>query len=124
MNQTREAAFESYVETLLLGGGVGWQPGNLGDWDIENALFPAEVCAFIEDSQPRLWQQMQTLHGANLNSMLIDGLTKELDLKGSLQVLRHGFRFYGKTFRLAYFKPAHGLSYEVLDLYAKEPASR
>ena len=37
-------------------------------------------------------------------------LVKELDLKGSLHVLRHGFKFYGKTFRLAYFKPAHGLN--------------
>jgi type I restriction enzyme R subunit len=37
-------------------------------------------------------------------------------------VLRHGFKFYGKTFRLAYFKPAHGLNDEVLALYAQEPA--
>jgi type I restriction enzyme R subunit len=34
-------------------------------------------------------------------------------------VLRHGFKFYGKTFRLAYFKPAHGLNEEVQALYAK-----
>jgi type I restriction enzyme, R subunit len=36
-----------------------------------------------------------------------------------LHVLRHGFKFYGKTFRMAYFKPAHGLNDEVLALYAK-----
>ncbi|MGK2926509.1 MAG: type I restriction endonuclease subunit R, partial [Lysobacterales bacterium] len=40
-------------------------------------------------------------------------------LKGALHVLRHGFKFYGKTFRLAYFKPAHGLNDEVLALYDK-----
>jgi type I restriction enzyme R subunit len=119
VNQTKEAAFESYVETMLLGDTVGWQRGALGDWDVEKALFPAEVCGFIEDSQPKLWQQMRSLHGANLESLLIDALAKELDLKGSLQVLRHGFKFYGKTFRLAYFEPAHGLSYEVLNLYTK-----
>jgi len=33
-------------------------------------------------------------------------------------VLRHGFKFYGKTFKLAYFKPAHGLNEEMLALYA------
>ena len=55
-------------------------------------------------------------------ALLIDALVKELDLKGTLHVLRHGFKFYGKTFRLAYFKPAHGLNDEVLALYAQEPA--
>jgi type I restriction enzyme R subunit len=59
------------------------------------------------------------LHGAGLESLLINTLVKELDSKGSLHVLRHGFKFYGKTCRLAYFKPAHGLNPEVLDLYAK-----
>jgi len=34
-------------------------------------------------------------------------------------VLRHGFKFYGNTFRLAYFKPAHGLNDEVLAVYAR-----
>ncbi len=118
MNQTKEVAFESYVETILLDAS-GWRRGDLGAWDVDKALFPSEVCAFIEDSQPKLWLQMRTLHAANLEKLLVDALAKELDLKGSLLVLRHGFKFYGKTFRLAYFKPAHGLSYEVLGLYAK-----
>ena len=29
------------------------------------------------------------------------------------------FKFYGKKFRLAYFKPAHGANYEVLELFGK-----
>ena len=48
----------------------------------------------------------------------MDALAKELDLKGTLDVLRHGFKFYGKTFRLAYFKPAHGLNPEALAQFA------
>lgn len=34
-------------------------------------------------------------------------------------MLRHGFKFYGKGFRLAYFKPAHGANYETANLFAK-----
>ena len=67
---------------------------------------------------------MKALHGAGLESLLINTLAKELDVKGTLHVLRHGFKFYGKTFRLAYFKPAHGLNDEVLELYAQEPPDR
>ena len=34
-------------------------------------------------------------------------------------MLRHGFKFYGQTFRLGYFKPAHGLNEDLLALYAR-----
>lgn len=114
--QTTERAFEFHVEDLLLKQG-GWQSGTNAEWDKARALFPARVFAFIESTQPKLWAEMAAQHGSNLQPMLLDALVKELDIKGSLHVLRHGFKFYGKTFRLAYFKPAHALSPDVLALY-------
>ena len=116
--QTTERAFEFHVEDLLLRQG-GWQSGTNAEWDQARALFPARMFAFIEATQPKLWAEMAGLHGDNLRSMLLNALVKELDLKGSLHVLRHGFKFYGKLFRLAYFKPAHGLSPDVQALYAQ-----
>jgi type I restriction enzyme R subunit len=116
--QTTERAFEFHVEDLLLKQG-GWLSGTNAEWDKARALFPARVFAFIEVTQPRLWTEMATQHGSNLQPMLLDALGKELDIKGSLHVLRHGFKFYGKLFRLAYFKPAHALSPDVLALYAQ-----
>lgn len=82
-------------------------------------MFPARVFAFLAETQPKLWGEMQALHGAGLEPLLLKALCKELDLKGTLHVLRHGFKFYGKTFRLAYFRPAHGLNWDLVDLYAK-----
>jgi type I restriction enzyme, R subunit len=116
--QTNERAFEVHVEEVLHQQG-GWQSGTNAEWDVERALFPARVCAFLEATQPKLWAEMRALHAAGLEKLLIGALVKELDLKGALHVLRHGFKFYGKTFRLAYFKPAHGLNDEVLALYDK-----
>jgi type I restriction enzyme R subunit len=116
-NATNEKAFESYLEQMLQQG--GWQSGTNAEWDKARALFPARVFAFIEATQPKLWGEMAGLHGDNLKPMLLDALVKELDIKGALHVLRHGFKFYGKLFRLAYFKPAHGLSPDVLALYAQ-----
>lgn len=117
MAQTNEKAFEAYLVHMLTEG--GWQPGTHAEWDKARALFPARVFAFIEATQPKLWAEMAAQHGSNLQPMLIDALGKELDIKGSLHVLRHGFKFYGKLFRLAYFKPAHTLSPDVLALYAQ-----
>ncbi len=118
MKPTTEKAFETYVETILLNQ-AGWQSGTVTEWDVETALFPARVLAFLQDTQTKLCDQMRTLHGAGLESLLINTLVKELDLKGTLHILRHGFKFYGKTFRLAHFKPAHGLNYDVLALFNK-----
>lgn len=117
MAQTNEKAFETYLEQMLITG--GWLPGTNAEWDKARALFPARVFAFIEATQPKLWAEMAAQHGSNLQAMLIDALDKELNIKGSLHVLRHGFKFYGKLFRLAYFKPAHALSPDVLALYAQ-----
>ena len=114
--QTTERAFEFHVEDLLLQQG-GWLSGTNAEWDKARALFPARVFAFIEATQPKLWAEMAAMHGGNLQPMLLDALVKELEIKGSLHVLRHGFKFYGKLFRLAWFKPAHGLSPDVLALY-------
>ncbi len=116
--QTNERAFEVHVEDVLLKQG-GWQSGTNAEWDVERALFPDRVCAFLQETQSKLWEEMRALHAAGLKTLLVNALVKELDLKGTLHILRHGFKFYGKTFRLAYFKPAHGLNYEVLALYAK-----
>lgn len=116
MTQTTETAFEAHVAEVLLQQS-GWQPGALAEWDVERALFPTQVCAFLEATQPKLWGQMWTLHGAALENLLVDRLSRELDVKGSLHVLRHGFKLYGKTFPMAQFKPAHGLNYELMPLY-------
>ena len=116
-SQTNEQAFESTVESMLLAG--GWRAGDLTEWDTERALFPARAVAFLRETQPEQWAAMARLHGDNCAAMITDALVKELDLKGSLHVLRHGFKFYGKTFRLASFKPAHGLNAEALARFAR-----
>ncbi len=118
MPQTNERAFETYVEELLLTRS-GWNSGTNAEWDRDKALFPAQVILFLKDSQLDLWKEMLALHGAGLEPLLISTLVKELEAKGSLHVLRHGFKFYGKTFRMAYFKPAHGLNEQVLELFRK-----
>ena len=115
-SQTNERAFETHVEETLLGTS-GWQSGTNAKWNVEQALFPAQIYSFLEATQTRLWSDMRALHGDGLERLLLAALVKELNIKGTLHVLRHGFKFYGKTFRLATFKPAHGLNDEILALY-------
>ena len=113
--QTSEQAFESSVESML--GQAGWTSVEASEWDVDRALFPARVISFVRSTQPRLWEQAEASQGAQLEPRLLERLCKELDLKGTLEVLRHGFKFVGKTFRLAYFKPAHGLNPDAMALF-------
>ncbi len=110
-----EAAFEATVESLLTA--AGWQPGERKDWDVDLALSPDRVVAFVRDTQPAEWERMESLHGGGLADLMVEQLVRELDLKGTLDVLRHGFRFQGRTLRVAWFRPAHGLNPEAVARY-------
>ena len=107
-----EHAFETNVESMLLS--RGWRKGDLAEWDVDRAVFPARAVAFIRATQPDEWAQIASLHGADLEERIVATLARELDTKGTLEVLRHGFKFYGRMFRLAYFAPAHGLNPDAL----------
>ena len=111
-SHTDERAFESTVESMLLEG--GWRTGDRAEWNAERALFSSRAAAFIRETQPDEWARMASLHGDEAEAHIIDALARELDLKGVLEVLRHGFRFYGRTFRIAYFAPAYSLNPDAL----------
>ena len=114
--QTDERAFEDLVEKTLLEES-GWEVAPNDQWDVDRALFPARICSFLQAAQPNLWARAKALHANQLEQRIVEALIKELKAKGTLYVLRHGFKFYGNLFRLAMFRPAHGLNDEALSLY-------
>src|SRR5262249_25057132 len=75
--------------------------------------------AFLQDTQPRVWEELRKHHGAGLEEALLDALGKTLESRGTIDVLRHGFKFFGKKIDLAYFRPAHGLNPDIIAKYRK-----
>jgi type I restriction enzyme R subunit len=111
-----ELAFEvACTETLLSGGYEEIAPGA---YDRERALFPEVALEFIRTTQPEPWSKLEALHGAKTGERVLQDLCRWLDDYGSLAVLRHGFKCYGRTLRAAFFKPAHGLNAELEARYA------
>ena len=104
-SQTNEKAFETTVESMLLEG--GWDKGDTDEWDVEQALFPAGVVAFLQTTQPGRWQELKDRYGEDLEPGIVAQLAKELNLKGTVHVLRHGFKFRGKRLQMAFFEPAN-----------------
>ena len=103
-----ETAFENAIENVLLTSGFTKHLSQ--EFDREIAIFPNVALNFIQTTQPKLWDKLQTLHGEKTGDRIIASLSKWLDTHGVLNTLRHGFKCYGKTLRIAYFKPAHSLN--------------
>jgi type I restriction enzyme, R subunit len=118
MAKTSELHFEDAIEHHLLSSG-GWTKGNAADFDRRTALVAKDFFTFIEATQPVTWSELRKHHMSGLEIAVLDTLTKALDSRGSLDVLRHGFKFFGKKIECAYFKPAHGMNPDVLARYAK-----
>lgn len=104
----KEIDFENDIEHALVTHG-GYEKGDPNAYDAEAALFPAEVVAFVQKTQPKIWSRLTQLDAAKAPAMLLDSLVKELAAKGALAILREGFKCVGKTVRLAYFAPNTGL---------------
>ena len=118
MNLTTENTFESALVQSLIKNG-GYTEGNAADYSPELGMFKYEVIRFLQDSQPKRWEKIIAIHGEDAHNRVIQRLYKELDLRGSLDVLRNGFVDYGVRFQMAYFKPASGLNPEALELFNK-----
>ena len=111
-----EAAFETVIETHLLAS--GYAPIAPEGFDRERAIFPETVLAFVRETQPKEWAKLEAVHGERTGEQILGDLCKWLDQNGALATLRHGFKCYGRTLHVAFFKAAHELNPELEARYA------
>lgn len=124
MKKHTEARLEdAIVDQLCSVGGysfVDYREGPARNrYDRLRALDPVLVLEFITVTQPKPWQSLNAIHGAETGKVVLDHLVKELDTKGMLKVLRQGFKCYGKKLRVAVFAPNNRMNPETLDLVEK-----
>lgn len=111
-----EISFETVIEAHLLAHGyIGIAPD---DFDRKRTIFPETVLTFIRETQPKEWAKLEALHGAKTGEQVLADLCKWMDTYGSMATLRHGFKCYGRSLRVAFFKAAHELNTELEERYA------
>lgn len=117
--QYKEVAFESAIENHLLTV-AGYSKADPTKFDRERSIDPTILIPFIQETQPKEWEYLKSLQKEKAEATLLDDLCKALDSEheGCLKVLRHGFKCFGKSFRVAYFAPASGMNPETQKLYA------
>ncbi len=124
---TDEAAFEEHIAKWLVerGGYKRVKVGNAGDeprdFDVRSGVDTADLFEFIGATQADTWERLvDSAYGGDPNraqSGFVQRLASELDNRGTVDVLRRGVVDRNVTIHLAFFKPAQGLTQELVERY-------
>lgn len=119
MSIHHERRFEDDVCAHL--GAQGWlyAEGDAARYDHLRALFPHDVEAWVRETQPQAWQALEKSHGSGARDALLTQIRKQLDTRGTLEVLRQGIDVMGLRTRLqmAQFRPASEANPEIVRRY-------
>src|ERR1035438_6742881 len=102
----KEIEFENDICAHLAGHGWQYAEDDYAAYDRARALFPADIIAWVQSTQPKAWETLSKNHGAAAEAVLLDRIRKQLDDRGTLDVLRHGVELLGlrQSLALAQFK--------------------
>jgi type I restriction enzyme, R subunit len=119
MTLHKEISFESEICHHLADHGWLYAEGDAAGYDRARAMYPADVLAWVQDTQPQAWETLAKNHGAQAEETLLTRLRDQIDHRGTLDVLRHGIELLGlkAPLKLAEFKPALGINPDILTRY-------
>ena len=96
----------------------GYRKRSPDDYDRIQCLIQQDTLDFVLATQPREWERLKQHHGADVQERFLSRLRREIERRGTLDVLRRGIKDSGCKFRLAYFRPSSGLNPELQRLHA------
>ncbi|WP_246120810.1 type I restriction endonuclease [Luteimonas granuli] len=108
MNLHQEHHFEREICAHLAANGWIHAERDAAQYDRQHGLFLPDLLAWIESTQTDSWQRLLKTHGQHLGERLADRVRKNLDERGTLDVLRRGVEMLGlkQPLSLAQFKPS------------------
>jgi len=93
MSLHKEIAFEIDICEHLAAHGWLYAEGDNAKYDRARALFPEDVLAWVQGTQPKAWESLAKNHGTAAGETLLNRLRDQLDQldqRGTLDVLRPG----------------------------------
>ena len=115
---------EIHLEDEICGylGGHGWLYAghDAADYDRARALFPPDLLAWVQETEPKAWEAITKNHGSHAAETLLSRVRDQLEKRGTLDVLRHGVELLGlkNKLMLAQFKPALAVNPAIQARYA------
>ena len=116
MADSHERVFQNDIMTALES--QGWLIGKASEYDKVNAVYPEDLVGYFQSAYPDRWDKFCKNNPQNPEQVLIKATTRELDKRGTLEVLRHGFKLPGMKVDLCSFRPDHGMNPDALKRYS------
>src|SRR6056297_1050972 len=119
MSLHKEIQLEDEICEHLAANGWRYDAGGDEGYDRQLALFPDDVLAWVQQTQPDAWEALTKNHGASAGATLLQRIRDSLDRSGTLHVLRNGIDVLGmkQKLRLAQFKPALAMNPDIVARY-------
>lgn len=116
----KELHFEAAICEYLLANGWLYAEGDAANYDKQTALYMPDMLAWLEATQPDSLQRLNKTHGAATAKNLAERVRKNLNERGTLDVLRRGVEMLGlaKPLSLVQFKPALAINPVIQQHYA------
>jgi type I restriction enzyme R subunit len=120
VNLHKEINFEVEICEYLAAHGWLSSDGDAAHYDRGRALFPDDVIAWVQASQPTSWEAIVKNHGSQAGETVLARLRNSVDQRGTLDVLRHGIEMLGLRGKLplAQFRPALAVNPDIQARYA------
>lgn len=117
VNCTTEKRFEDDITASFLSPSGGYTH-NSDVYVPDLGLFPDTLVRFVQRTQPKEWKRFELQNSGDITRKFCLIFNSACDTYGLLEVLRHGFKHRGISFRACYFKPESSLNQTAATLYA------
>lgn len=108
------AGYNSAVREIPTGYGTitpgGYHQRTTAAYDEELCLIPEDVVTFVQATQPQAWAKLRKLYGDRTRERFLKLLAREIDRRGTLDVLRNPIRDAGTRIRMVTFRPPTSLN--------------
>ncbi|WP_429224006.1 type I restriction endonuclease subunit R [Methanobacterium oryzae] len=98
---------------------TGYTKRTTHNYNIATCLDPELTLKFILDTQEKEWKKYQRVYGDKAEEKFFKRLVLELQNKGTIHILRNGFKDSGSQFKLFYPKPNNNKNPDLFDKFDK-----
>ena len=117
MHTYTETNFEDHIEAHLIRS--GYRSRQPVFYNKRLCLIHDETLDFIRGTQPKTYEKLERQYKKETAEKLLIRISKEVERRGVLDVLRNGVKDRGSMFYLTYFRPASGMNPDLGSRYAQ-----
>jgi len=113
---TSEKKFQEYIIAHLESTGY-FRRNTHKNYEKASCIDPELTLKFVQDTQPKDWKKWQRIYGSKAEQKFFFRLVSEIDNKGTIHVLRNGFKDAGCYFDLFYPQPNNNKNPDLFKKY-------